>query len=48
MLGLKRSASQEEIRQAYRAKARSSHPDKGGDHDEFIRIQKAYENLCGS
>eukprot|EP01045_Picozoa_sp_COSAG04_P007577 COSAG04_NODE_399_length_14959_cov_28.238730_6_plen_106_part_00 len=45
VLGLKRSASQEEIRQAYRAKARSSHPDKGGDHDEFIRIQKAYENL---
>ena len=46
VLGLKRSASQEEIRQAYRAKARATHPDKGGDHDEFIKVQKAYENLC--
>lgn len=44
-LGLKRSASQEEIRAAYLCKARQTHPDKGGDPKEFIKIKRAYDCL---
>ncbi len=46
ILGLKRSASQEDIKQAFRAKARETHPDKiGGDGEEFRKVREAYENL---
>lgn len=41
-LGVAPGASQQEVRSAYRAKARALHPDKGGDHQEFCRLQKAY------
>ena len=44
-LGLKRSASQEEIRAAYLCKARQTHPDKGGEAKEFIKIKRAYDCL---
>ena len=46
VLGLKRSASDEDIKTKYRELILVHHPDKsGGDHDEFIRIQQAYEIL---
>tara|TARA_R110001592_G_C12645659_1_gene700717 strand:+ start:148 stop:495 length:348 start_codon:yes stop_codon:yes gene_type:complete len=46
VLGLKRSASQEDIKQAFRDKARETHPDKiGGDGEEFRKVREAYENL---
>ena len=45
VLGLKRSASDEDIKTKYRELILIHHPDKGGDHDEFIRIQEAYETL---
>ena len=46
VLGLKRSASDEDIKTKYRELILIYHPDKsGGDHDEFIRIQEAYETL---
>jgi len=46
VLGLKRSASQEEIKQAFREKARETHPDKiGGDGEEFRKVREAYECL---
>lgn len=35
----------EEIKKAYRKKARESHPDQGGDPEEFKKISKAYEIL---
>ena len=44
-LGLKRSASQEEIRAAYLCKARQTHPDKGGEAKEFIKTKRAYDGL---
>lgn len=43
VLGLHDSATAEQIRDAHRAKVKVSHPDAGGDHDEFIRLQGAYE-----
>ena len=44
VLGLKRSASDEDIKTKYRELI-IHHPDKGGDHEEFIRIQEAYDFL---
>tara|TARA_R110001592_G_scaffold98342_1_gene281029 strand:- start:10807 stop:11178 length:372 start_codon:yes stop_codon:yes gene_type:complete len=45
VLGLKRSASDEDIKQAFRQKARETHPDKGGDPEEFKKVREAYECL---
>ena len=46
VLGLKRSASDEDIKQAFREKALETHPDKpGGSCDEFRKVREAYENL---
>jgi len=45
ILGLKRSASDEEIKSAYRKLARKYHPDRGGDTAKFQEIQEAYSVL---
>lgn len=44
-LGLKRNASDDDIKKAYRKLAGKHHPDKGGKEEEFKKIQKAYEIL---
>jgi len=45
VLEVSRQASEEEIRQAFRQKAKKHHPDKGGDAEHFKRINLAYEIL---
>jgi curved DNA-binding protein len=45
ILGLDRSASQAQIKQAYRKLASKHHPDKGGDKELFQQIQEAYSVL---
>lgn len=47
-LGLTKSATQEQIKQAFREKALRYHPDSGGrdsDRHEFMRIKEAYDVL---
>jgi curved DNA-binding protein len=44
-LGLKRGASDEEIKKAYRSMAMKHHPDRGGDERKFKEISQAYEFL---
>jgi curved DNA-binding protein CbpA len=45
-LGVSKSASPEEIRAAYRRKAKSAHPDrKGGSDAAMAKINRAYETL---
>ena len=46
-LGLRKGATPEEIKKAYKRLAREHHPDKGGDSNEFIKIHDAYESLQG-
>jgi curved DNA-binding protein CbpA len=44
-LGVPEDASPEQIKRAYRAKAREKHPDKGGTQSDFEPVVKAYETL---
>jgi len=44
-LGVDRSASVEEIKQAYRRAAARHHPDRGGDTARFQQIEEAYRIL---
>jgi len=45
VLGLDESATQEQIKNAYRTQSKKHHPDTGGDQKEFVNIKKAYEIL---
>jgi curved DNA-binding protein len=44
-LGLKRGATPEEIKKAYRSLAMKHHPDRGGDEAKFKEISTAYDVL---
>jgi DnaJ-class molecular chaperone len=43
VFGLKKSASQEDVKKAYRKEILKSHPDKGGSNELFRKIQEAWE-----
>jgi hypothetical protein len=45
ILGLKPGATPQDIKKAFRSFRQRHHPDKGGDHDHFLRGEKAYANL---
>src|SRR5262245_7344985 len=42
-LGVLLPCNEEDVKQAYLAKVRDAHPDRGGDPAEFRRIQEAFE-----
>ena len=44
-LGVPRTATFQQIKQAYRKKATETHPDSGGDKETFIALTEAYEVL---
>ena len=44
-LGLRRDATPAQVRAAYRAAARTHHPDKGGDARAFAAVRAAFETL---
>lgn len=44
-LGVRKNATQEEIKKAYRSLANKHHPDKGGDQAKFKDISVAYDTL---
>ncbi len=45
ILGVSKDANEEEIKRAYRKRARQHHPDTGGDEAEFKELTTAYEVL---
>lgn len=45
ILGVKKDASADEIKKAFRRLARKHHPDAGGDEEKFKQINEAYEVL---
>ena len=48
ILGVEPTASLDDIKYAFRTKAKQSHPDRGGDPDEFRKINDAYDILKDS
>jgi len=44
-LGVQKGASEDEVKKAYRKLAMKHHPDKGGDPEQFKKIQGAYDIL---
>jgi hypothetical protein len=46
LLGLEPGATLAELKRAYRQRALQTHPDQGGDAEEFRRVQRAYEKLA--
>lgn len=44
-LGVERNATADEIKRAYRRLASQHHPDKGGNKEQFQKIQQAYDTL---
>lgn len=45
VLGIKKDASADEVKKAFRRLARKHHPDAGGDEERFKEINEAYEVL---
>lgn len=43
VLGVKQNLTENDLKNAYRNKAREHHPDKGGKEEDFKKIQVAYE-----
>ena len=48
ILGIPRTASPEEIKKSYKRLSMKHHPDRGGNNDDFIKVQQAYEVLSNS
>jgi hypothetical protein len=44
-LGLDQRATSDDIKRAWRRAAMKLHPDRGGDHEKFIRAKAAFERL---
>jgi DnaJ-class molecular chaperone len=45
VLGIKKDATQDEIKSAYKKKAQEHHPDNGGDVEKMKEINEAWDNL---
>jgi len=45
ILGVSRTATDQELRKAYKTKSMKHHPDRGGDEEEFKKINEAYTTL---
>ena len=44
-LGLRKNATQDEIKSSYRSLVKKHHPDAGGETNSFLAIQNAWDTL---
>jgi hypothetical protein len=44
-IGVPRNCTREELKEAFREKARLMHPDRGGDPAAFIRLREAFDQI---
>ena len=44
-LGVSSNATPQEIKKAYKKASMQHHPDRGGNSNEFVKIQEAYERI---
>jgi curved DNA-binding protein len=47
-LGVEKTATQDDIRKAYKKMSMKHHPDRGGDEAEFKKINEAYQTLSNA
>ena len=45
ILGVSKNASEQDIRKAYKKQSMKHHPDRGGDEEQFKKINEAYQTL---
>jgi molecular chaperone DnaJ len=45
ILGVSENATQDEIKKAFRTKSKELHPDRGGNEEEFKKINEAYSTI---
>lgn len=45
ILGVDKTVSPEDLRKAYKKKSMQHHPDRGGDEEEFKKVNEAYQTL---
>jgi len=45
ILGVPKNASDQDIRTAYKKQSMQHHPDRGGDEEQFKRVNEAYQTL---
>lgn len=45
ILGVSRSSTRDEVEKAYKDKAWSAHPDRGGSNEEMIKVNASYEAI---
>ena len=45
ILGVNKNSSEDEIKKAYRKQSLKHHPDRGGNNEQFQKINTAYEVL---
>ena len=48
VLGVKESSTDDEIKKAFRKLSMKHHPDRGGDAEQFKKINEAYQTLGDS
>jgi DnaJ-class molecular chaperone len=45
VLGINQNATEDEVKKAYKKMSMKHHPDRGGNHDDFVQVQQAYNEI---
>ena len=45
VLGVNPGATKDEVKKAFKKRAMETHPDRGGNEEEFKKVNEAYEQI---